>query len=201
MVTLVLCVPRHCTTLHCYLVFLTVSSCTRSGMGACKWGLRQLQNNVHASDKACSSHERVYLVPLNAIKDLQLLIQILSIGPHKLAELKAPLNVSRIYEVVHVQDLHSLIGASSGRCRCVAASSQRRHVTLDQLNKESQMSALCSGVFICSAPYGDVYVGFHRLDMHEDTTVSQKSNLQHCRMILTRKGDDCFRQSCGDLSP
>ena len=49
------------------------------------------------------------LVPLDAIVDLKLLVKVLSICAHKLAEFKAPLNVGCVYEVVHVEDLHPLI--------------------------------------------------------------------------------------------
>ena len=54
-----------------------------------------------------------YRVEVDFGQDLQLLIQVLAVGPHPLAELEAALDVGGVDEVLHVQDV--LLPARSER--------------------------------------------------------------------------------------
>lgn len=70
-----------------------------------KWLLTSLMALMLPSMSRSITH----LVPLDAVVDLKLLVKVLSICAHKLAEFKAPLNIGGVYEIVHVEDLHPLI--------------------------------------------------------------------------------------------
>lgn len=54
-------------------------------------------------------YTRAYHVKIYPCVHLQLLIQVLSVSPNILTELKPPLNVCSVNKIIHVQDMRTLL--------------------------------------------------------------------------------------------
>ncbi len=74
-----------------------------------------------------------HLVEAHGAEDLQLLVQVLAVRAHVLAELEAPLNVGRVDEVVHGQRAQAPRAAAPAARAAPRVLRQRRRVRLQEL--------------------------------------------------------------------